>query len=63
VSKTALQNGLVTHLETGMADGPRGDAISLLPDSIFTSGQVDKLVTKLPTTLTQVEQGVYNEKY
>ena len=63
MSKTALQNGLVTYLETGMADGPRGDAISLLPAPIFTSGHVDELVTKLPTTLTQVEQGIYNEKY
>jgi len=63
VSKTALKNGLVAYLETGMADGPRGNAISLLPASIFSSQQVDKLVTKLPTTLTPVEQVTYNERY
>jgi len=56
VGKFALQNGLVTYPGTGMADGVRGDVISLFPPLIFTAGHVDELVDKLDASLTQVEK-------
>jgi adenosylmethionine-8-amino-7-oxononanoate aminotransferase len=56
VGKVALQNGLVTYPGTGMADGRRGDVISLFPPLIFSRQHVDELVDKLDATLTQVEE-------
>jgi len=56
VAQTALQNGLVTYPSTGMADGVRGDAISLFPPLIFTAQHVDECVSKLHETLTHLEQ-------
>jgi adenosylmethionine-8-amino-7-oxononanoate aminotransferase len=58
VARIALQNGLVTYPGTGMADGVRGDVISLFPPLIFTAGHVDELVDKLDATLTQVEESI-----
>jgi adenosylmethionine-8-amino-7-oxononanoate aminotransferase len=58
VGKIALQNGLITYPGTGMADGQRGDVVSLFPPLILTSQQADELVAKLHTTLTEVERVV-----
>jgi adenosylmethionine-8-amino-7-oxononanoate aminotransferase len=60
VGKIALQHGLVTYPGTGMADGRRGDVISLFPPLIFTAGHVDELVAKLDATLIEVE-GIVKE--
>lgn len=58
VGKTALRNGLITYPGTGMADGQRGDVVSLFPPLTLTPQQADELVAKLHTTLTRVEQVV-----
>ena len=58
VQLTALQNGLVTYATTGMADGVRGDAISLYPPLIFSEQHMDECVSKLHDTFAQVGQNL-----
>jgi len=58
ILKAGLARGVVTYPGSGMADGTRGDIISLYPPLIFTQAHVDELVEKLDATLSEVEKGL-----
>ncbi len=48
-----LENGLVTYPGTGVADGTRGDVISLFPPLVFTREHVDDMVERLDKALAR----------
>lgn len=54
VREASLRNGLVTYPGTGMADGSRGDIISLYPPLTFTQANLDELGERLQTTFRDV---------
>jgi len=58
ILKAGLAHGLVTYPGSGMADGTRGDIISLYPPLTFTTAHVDEMIEKLDATLTDVEKGL-----
>jgi adenosylmethionine-8-amino-7-oxononanoate aminotransferase len=58
VAQIAFENGLTTYPSSAMADGVRGDAISLFPPLIITEQHVDECVSKLHDALTKVEQSL-----
>ncbi len=47
VREAGLRNGVVTYPGSGMADGTRGDIISLYPPLTFTQEHLDDLSTRL----------------
>ena len=55
VQRTALSHGVVVYPGTGMADGKRGDIISLYPPLNFTRSHVDELVSGLEASFSEIE--------
>ncbi len=58
ILKAGLAQGLVTYPGSGMADGTRGDIVSLYPPLIFTPAHVDEMIARLDLALTEVERGL-----
>jgi adenosylmethionine-8-amino-7-oxononanoate aminotransferase len=54
VHTTSLRHGLVTYPGTGMADGRRGDIISLYPPLIFTRDNIDEMVECLGSAFDEI---------
>ena len=56
VREAGLRNGIVTYPGSGMADGSRGDIISLYPPLIVTEADVAEIAERLEATLAEVER-------
>ena len=56
VREAGLRNGIVTYPGSGMADGARGDIISLYPPLIVTESDIAEIAERLEATLTEVER-------
>ena len=54
VRDAGLRNGIVTYPGSGMADGARGDIISLYPPLTFRDEHVAELVERLEVTFSEV---------
>jgi adenosylmethionine-8-amino-7-oxononanoate aminotransferase len=56
VREAGLRNGIVTYPGSGMADGARGDIISLYPPLIVTEADIDEIAERLEATFLEVER-------
>jgi len=56
VREAGLRNGLVSYPGSGMADGIRGDIISLYPALTFTEDHIAELAERLEATFSEVER-------
>jgi adenosylmethionine-8-amino-7-oxononanoate aminotransferase len=56
VREAGLRNGIVTYPGSGMADGTRGDIISLYPPLIVTERDISEIAERLEATFAAVEQ-------
>jgi adenosylmethionine-8-amino-7-oxononanoate aminotransferase len=56
VREAGLRNGIVTYPGSGMADGARGDIISLYPPLIVGEADIAEIAERLEATLTEVER-------
>jgi adenosylmethionine-8-amino-7-oxononanoate aminotransferase len=54
IRTAGLAHGLVCYPSSGTADGDRGDHVLLAPPYIIDDGEIDLVVDKLATTLTDV---------
>ena len=54
VREAGLRNGIVTYPGTGMADGARGDIMSLYPPLTFTQDHLDEMSERLRATFAEV---------
>jgi len=50
-----LRNGIVTYPGSGMADGARGDIISLYPPLIVTEADIAEIAERLEATFVDIE--------
>jgi adenosylmethionine-8-amino-7-oxononanoate aminotransferase len=55
VREAGLRNGVVTYPGSGMADGARGDIISLYPPLIVSEGDIAEIAERLESALAEVE--------
>jgi adenosylmethionine-8-amino-7-oxononanoate aminotransferase len=55
VREAGLRNGIVTYPGSGMADGLRGDIISLYPPLIVDDGDVREIAERLEATFAEVD--------
>ena len=55
VREAGLRHGIVTYPGSGMADGTRGDIISLYPPLIITESDIAEIAERLEATFTEVE--------
>jgi adenosylmethionine-8-amino-7-oxononanoate aminotransferase len=58
VRDACLEAGVVTYPGTGMADGTRGDIISLYPPLTFTQENIDDMTQRLVAGLTAVGSAI-----
>ena len=56
VREAGLRNGIVTYPGSGMADGVRGDIVSLYPPLTFTAGHIAELVKGLEAAFIEIDQ-------
>lgn len=56
VREAGLRHGIVTYPGTGMADGKRGDIISLYPPLTFSAARIDEMAERLRATFADVEE-------
>jgi adenosylmethionine-8-amino-7-oxononanoate aminotransferase len=56
VREAGLRNGIVTYPGSGMADGTRGDIISLYPPLIVNEAEIAEIAERLEATLVDVER-------
>ena len=56
VREAGLRNGIVTYPGSGMADGARGDIISLYPPLIVTEADIAEIAERLEATFVDVER-------
>jgi adenosylmethionine-8-amino-7-oxononanoate aminotransferase len=56
VREAGLRNGIVTYPGSGMADGTRGDIISLYPPLIVGGAEIGEIAERLEATLVDVER-------
>ena len=61
IREAGLRNGVVTYPGSGMADGSRGDIISLYPPLTFTPDNVAELAERLEAAFTEVERELATE--
>ena len=54
IREAGLRNGIVTYPGSGMADGTRGDIISLYPPLTFTESDLDDMSTRLQAAFREV---------
>jgi adenosylmethionine-8-amino-7-oxononanoate aminotransferase len=54
VREAGLRNGIVTYPGSGMADGWRGDVISLYPPLTFGEGDISEMSERLEATFVEV---------
>ena len=52
--EAGLRNGIVTYPGTGMADGGRGDIISLYPPLDVTEDDIAEIAERLEATFLEV---------
>lgn len=52
--EAGLRNGIVVYPGTGMADGARGDIVSLYPPLTITDAELEELGTRLAATFAEV---------
>ena len=52
--EAGLRNGIVVYPGTGMADGTRGDIISLYPPLTITADELGELSERLQATFAEV---------
>lgn len=58
VREAGLRNGIVTYPGSGMADGARGDIISLYPPLIVTEADIAEIAERVEAALTEVERNL-----
>jgi adenosylmethionine-8-amino-7-oxononanoate aminotransferase len=56
VRDAGLRNGIVTYPGSGMADGARGDIISLYPPLIVTEADIAEMAERLEATFVEIER-------
>jgi len=56
VREAGLRNGIVTYPGSGMADGTRGDIVSLYPPLTFSAADIAEASDRLHATFAEVEQ-------
>jgi adenosylmethionine-8-amino-7-oxononanoate aminotransferase len=56
VREAGLRNGIVTYPGSGMADGARGDIISLYPPLIVNEAEIAEIAERLEATFVEVER-------
>ena len=61
VREAGLRNGVVTYPGSGMADGARGDIVSLYPPLTFRAGHIAELAERLEATFFEVERELERE--
>ena len=54
VRDTALRHGVVVYPGNGMADGVRGDIVSLYPPLVFTRANIDEMISCLSSAFAEV---------
>jgi adenosylmethionine-8-amino-7-oxononanoate aminotransferase len=57
VREAGLRNGIVTYPGSGMADGARGDIISLYPPLIVSEADIVEIAERLEAAFVEVERG------
>lgn len=62
IRDAGLRNGVVTYPGSGMADGARGDIISLYPPLTFDESHIAELAERLEATFTEVEHTLASER-
>jgi adenosylmethionine-8-amino-7-oxononanoate aminotransferase len=58
IREAGLRNGIVTYPGAGMADGARGDIISLYPPLTFSADDIADASDRLHATFAEVEEGL-----